>query len=58
LWVGAIVGIAQIFAFFELAGGLAVDRGMTAAVLGVPFWTTFNVILTPNKQKRKAAMDR
>jgi len=47
LCVGYIVGIAQIFAFFDLAGGSAVDRGMTAAVLDVPFWATFNVILLP-----------
>jgi NADH dehydrogenase len=47
LALGALLGIAQIFAFFNLEGGSAIDRGMTCAALGLPFWATINVILLP-----------
>src|SRR6266403_5137653 len=47
LFLGALLGIAQIFAFFELEGGSAIDRAMTCAALGLPFWATINVILLP-----------
>src|ERR1700676_4808065 len=45
--LGALLGIAQIFAFFDLRGGSAMDRAMTSAALGLPFWATINVILLP-----------
>jgi NADH dehydrogenase len=45
--LSALLGIAQIFAFFELRGGSAIDRAMTCAALGLPFWATINVILLP-----------
>jgi hypothetical protein len=45
--LGALLGIAQIFAFFDLRGGSAIDRAMTSATLGLPFWATINVILLP-----------
>jgi NADH dehydrogenase len=47
LALGALLGIAQIFAFFDLEGGSAIDRAMTCAALGLPFWATINVILLP-----------
>jgi NADH:ubiquinone reductase (H+-translocating) len=47
LSLGALLGIAQIFAFFDLRGGSAIDRAMTCAALGFPFWATINVILLP-----------
>jgi NADH:quinone reductase (non-electrogenic) len=47
LCLGSLLGIVQIFAFFDLEGGSAIDRGMTAATLGVPLWVTINVILLP-----------
>jgi NADH:ubiquinone reductase (H+-translocating) len=47
LCLGSLLGIAQIFAFFDLEGGSAIDRGMTAAALGLPLWVTINVILLP-----------
>ena len=45
LSLGALLGIAQIFAFFDLRGGSAIDRAMTCAALGFPFWVTIIVIL-------------
>ena len=45
--LGALLGLAQIFAFFDLRGGSAIDRAMTCAALGLPFWATINVILLP-----------
>src|SRR6202023_3820543 len=45
--LGALLGIAQIFVFFDLRGGSAIDRAMTSAALGLPFWATINVILLP-----------
>ena len=45
--LGALLGIAQIFAFFDLRGGSAIDRAMTCAALGLPFWATINVIFLP-----------
>jgi len=47
LSLGALLGIAQIFAFFDLRGGSAIDRAMTCAALGFSFWATINVILLP-----------
>jgi len=45
--LGALLGIAQIFAFFELESASAIDRAMTSATLGLPFWALVNVILLP-----------
>src|SRR6202162_1941958 len=45
--LGALFGIAQIFAFFDLRDGSAIDRAMSSATLGLPFWATINVILLP-----------
>jgi hypothetical protein len=39
--LGALLGVAQIFAFFDLRGGSAIDRAMTSAALGLPFGTMF-----------------
>ena len=47
LALGTLLGIAQIFVFFELEGGSAIDRAMTSAALGLPFWAVINVILLP-----------
>ena len=47
VFLGALLGIAQIFAFFDLRGGSAIDRAMTSATLGLAFWATINVILLP-----------
>src|ERR1700740_121111 len=47
LSLGALLGIAEIFAFFNLESGSAIDRAMTCAALGLPFWATINVILLP-----------
>jgi len=34
LALGALLGIAQVFVFFDLDGGSAIDRAMTSAALG------------------------
>ncbi len=47
LFLGPLLGIAQIFAFFDLESGSAIDRAMTCAALGLPFWATINLILLP-----------
>jgi NADH:ubiquinone reductase (H+-translocating) len=47
LALGALLGIAQIFAFFQLESASAIDRAMTSATLGLPFWALVNVILLP-----------
>src|SRR6266481_3330970 len=45
--LGALLGIAKIFAFFELESASAIDRAMTSATLGLSFWALVNVILLP-----------
>jgi NADH dehydrogenase len=47
LALGALLGIAQVFAFFDLEGGSALDRAMTCAALGLPIWAAINVLLLP-----------
>jgi NADH dehydrogenase len=47
LSLGALLGIAQIFAFFDLKGGSAIDRAMTCSALGLLFWVTINIIFLP-----------
>ena len=47
VFLGALLGIAQIFAFFDLKSGSAIDRAMTSGALGLPFWATINVIFLP-----------
>jgi len=47
LALGVLLGIVQIFAFFELEGSSTIDRAMTSATLGLPFWALVNVILLP-----------
>src|SRR5258707_13813977 len=47
LFLGTLLGIAQVFAFFELESGSAIERAMTCAALGLPFWATMNLILLP-----------
>ncbi len=47
LFLGALLGIAQVFAFFDLESGSAIDRAMTCAALGLPFWATINLIMLP-----------
>jgi NADH dehydrogenase len=47
LFLGSLLGIAQVFAFFDLERGSAIDRAMTCAALGLPCWATINLILLP-----------
>jgi NADH:ubiquinone reductase (H+-translocating) len=47
LALGALLGIAQTFAFFDLERGSTIDRAMTCAALGLALWTVINVILIP-----------
>src|ERR1700722_11522892 len=47
VFLGALLGIAQIFAFFDLRGGSAIDRALTSSTLGLTVWATINVILLP-----------
>jgi NADH:quinone reductase (non-electrogenic) len=44
---GALLGLVQIFAFFDLRDYSAIDRAMTSGALGLPFWATINVIFLP-----------
>src|SRR5258708_36331383 len=46
-FLGSLLGIAQVFAFFELESGSAIDRAMTWAALGLPFWAAIHLILLP-----------
>jgi NADH:ubiquinone reductase (H+-translocating) len=47
LFLGSLLGIAQVFAFLDLESGSAIDRAMTCAALGLPCWATINLILLP-----------
>jgi hypothetical protein len=47
LCLGSLLGIGQVFAFFDLASGSAIDRAMTCAAFGLPSWATINLILLP-----------
>jgi NADH dehydrogenase len=47
LCLGALIGIGQVFAFFDLDSGSAIDRAMTCAVFSLPFWAAINLILLP-----------
>jgi NADH dehydrogenase len=47
LCLGSLLGVAQIFAFFDLESGSALDRAMTCASFGLPLWGTISVILLP-----------
>jgi NADH dehydrogenase len=47
LCLGALLGIGQVFAFFDLESGSAVDRAMTGAAFSLPFWAAINLILLP-----------
>jgi NADH:ubiquinone reductase (H+-translocating) len=45
--LGSLLGIGQVFAFFDLESGSAIDRAMTGAAFGLPSWATINLILLP-----------
>lgn len=45
--LGCLLGIGQVFAFFDLESGSAIDRAMTGAAFGLPSWATINLILLP-----------
>ncbi len=47
LCLGALLGIGQVFAFFDLESGSAIDRAMTGAAFSLPFWAAINLILLP-----------
>src|ERR1700738_5735047 len=47
LFLGSLLGIAQVFAFFDLERGSAIDRAMTCAALGLACWATINLVLLP-----------
>jgi NADH:ubiquinone reductase (H+-translocating) len=47
VFLGALLGVAQIFAFFDLRGGSAIDRAMTCPALGLPFWVITDIIFLP-----------
>ena len=47
LCLGALLGIGQVFAFFDLDSGSAIDRAMTCAAFSLPFWASINLIVLP-----------
>jgi uncharacterized membrane protein YagU involved in acid resistance len=47
LCLGSLLGIGQVFAFFDLESGSAIDRAMTCAVFSLPFWVSINLIVLP-----------
>ena len=47
LCLGAVVGVGQVLAFFDLEGGSTIDRAMTGAAFSLPFWAVINLILLP-----------
>jgi hypothetical protein len=53
LFLGSLLGIAQVFAFFELESGSTIDGAMTCAALSLPFWAAINLILLPTAAGQK-----
>ena len=47
LCLGALLGIGQVFAFFDLDSSSAIDRAMTCAAFSLPFWASINLIMLP-----------
>jgi len=47
LCLGALLGIGQVFAVFDLKTGSAIDRAMTWAAFSLPFWAAINLIWLP-----------
>ena len=47
LCLGAVLGVGQVLAFFDLEGGSTIDRAMTGAAFSLPFWAVINLILLP-----------